>query len=435
MSAPLTKLGAVLRDLKAETGKSLKELTVLSPQKDPFRLDTPAFHEAGRWFRDQMDACGLLHRSRPIHNRGAHYAIFSRGGVRLPSGAPYLNDDHCWQFLEDSASKAARWLGYVPFEAIADARNSAPVTRIVSGPPGPATASVYSDAWRMTNELPDATDLRPSPLLMGSETRQPYRIVFFGEKTSLEDVLGPMAEAYGADLYLPSGEISDTMLATMARTGAADYREMVVLVFADCDPAGYQMATSIGHKLRALAEALYPSLRFRVVAPALTVEQVRELGLPSTPLKPTELRAEGWREKYGVEQTEIDALATLQPNVLKRIVRDAVAPYYDFKLSSRYRDSKSEWYAAAEAALEAQADLGPLGKLKAEIKHDLDAVRTKLNSYDAAVDEIRVDLPPPPPVPEPDLPEPPPPLVSSDMPLVDHIAALRARKDYAGGAS
>ena len=31
----------------------------------------------------------------------------------------------------------------------------------------------------------------------------------------------------------------------------------------------------------------------------------------------------------GVEQTEIDALASLRPDLLRQIARDAIAPFYD----------------------------------------------------------------------------------------------------------
>ena len=50
------------------------------------------------------------------------------GAIRPDSGRPFL-DDKGWEFLE-KASKAARWLGHVPFEAIFDARNSPPVIRL-----------------------------------------------------------------------------------------------------------------------------------------------------------------------------------------------------------------------------------------------------------------------------------------------------------------
>jgi hypothetical protein len=109
----MTGLGDLLRATKEETGVGLGDLTVLSPQNDPFRLDTPTNHEVGKWFRDQMKAAGLLSRSNPIHNRGIHYAIVSRKEAKLPAGKPYKNDGDCWEFLE-KASKAARWLGYVP---------------------------------------------------------------------------------------------------------------------------------------------------------------------------------------------------------------------------------------------------------------------------------------------------------------------------------
>ena len=104
---------------------TLDELTVLSPQNDPYRLDTPVHHRNGQWLRLQMEACGLIrpdgYFASQIHNRGIHYAIFSNGAIR-PDGEKFKNDDKGWEFLE-KASKAARWLGYVPFEAIFDARN------------------------------------------------------------------------------------------------------------------------------------------------------------------------------------------------------------------------------------------------------------------------------------------------------------------------
>ena len=37
----------------------------------------------------------------------------------------------------------------------------------------------------------------------------------------------------------------------------------------------------------------------------------------------------------GVEQTEIDALASLQPDLLREIARDAIAPFYDATLDQR----------------------------------------------------------------------------------------------------
>ena len=79
-------LGDLLRAAKRETGFGLGDLTVLSPQNDPFRIDTPTFHVAGRWFADQLERLNL----RGKHLRGIHYALL--GSTALPNGRPYVND-------------------------------------------------------------------------------------------------------------------------------------------------------------------------------------------------------------------------------------------------------------------------------------------------------------------------------------------------------
>ena len=421
-------LGDILRDLKRGAELGLADLTVLSSQNDPFRLDTPAFHEAGRWLRDQMQACRLLGRGRPIHNRGIHYAIVARGDVRLPSGKPYVNDADCWSFLETRASKASRWLGYVPFDAIIDARNSEPIIRISERPAFAASIKIEAALY-----LPRVDEIKPKVSAKGFMPRQPFKLVFFGEKTSLDSVLGPLADECDADLYLPSGEISDTMLWRMASTGAADGREMVVLVFTDCDPAGYQMAVSIAHKLRAFRECLYPSLAFRVLTPALTVEQVQSLGLPSTPLKATELRADGWRAKHGIEQTEIDALATLQPETLRRIAREAIAPFFDSTLRRRSNEARWAWEEAAQEVFDAAVDSDRLSAIYSQATADLEALREKLDALEMAVDDYAIELPEF-TAPEPILTDAPAAaLVSSDMPLLEAIRTLKDRKRYSAG--
>jgi hypothetical protein len=62
-------LGDLLRAANLETGLGLGDLTVLSTQNDPYRIDTETFHQAGRWLREQMERTGLLTRANPIHNR------------------------------------------------------------------------------------------------------------------------------------------------------------------------------------------------------------------------------------------------------------------------------------------------------------------------------------------------------------------------------
>ena len=90
------------------------------------------------------------------------------------------------------------------------------------------------------------------------------------------------------------------------------------------------------------------------------------LGLPSTPLKETEKRADRWREAFGIEQTEIDALATLRPDVLREIIERAFDPYLDRDLKNRVPRRKAEWREQAQDALRDQIDQEHLEALRTE---------------------------------------------------------------------
>src|SRR5215475_15056607 len=118
-------LRAVIEQVRLQQACSLGDLTVLSAQVDPYRLDTPSGHRDGKWLAEQFDRA--LGASRRIHWRGLHYVLVSgRRPVVKPDGAPFRNTDDDWIWLTEIAGKAARWLGYLPFERINDNRNAEP---------------------------------------------------------------------------------------------------------------------------------------------------------------------------------------------------------------------------------------------------------------------------------------------------------------------
>jgi hypothetical protein len=371
-------LRSVLEAAFDESGYSRSDLTVLSAQVDPYRLDTPSGHRDGHWAAVQL-AKGFG-KTRRTHWRGLHYSIVARGKVKKPDGTLYQNNEADWLWLSGMAGKAARWLGYIDFERIIDARNAEPTIH--------RKARVEPNSWVWVGvdvDIPAADDIEPRAGAQGFVPRQAFSFVIFGEKTSLEDVLLPVAREHEADLYLPSGEISDTLLYQIAKDAAEDGRPLVVITASDCDPAGYQMPVSIARKLQAFRDLLFPDLRFEVVPAALTVEQVRELNLPSTPLKETEKRADRWRTAFGIEQTEIDALATLRPDVLREIVTRAFDPYFDRTLEGRVREAKSEWMSDAEAVLAEETDEELLANLR-------DQAETQLGELREAIDRINDQL-------------------------------------------
>jgi hypothetical protein len=403
-----------LERARQQLGCSLDDLTVLGHRVDPYRLDTPAGHRDGQWVATHFQR---LITSGRTHWRGLHYALVAHGRIRKPDGAIYRNTDDDWKWLSEDAGKHARWLGYIPFNAIRDQRNAAPI--INREPRIDPTAEVGLEI-----ELPSDDDLRPRPIPEGFEPRQAYTFVIFGEKVSLEDVTKPIAERNEADLYLMTGEISDTYVYQIAEDASLDGRPLVVFTLSDCDPAGYQMPVSIGRKLQAFRDLRFPGLKFEIVPVALTVQQVQELDLPSTPLKETERRADRWREAFGVEQTEIDALATLQPETLSEILERAFDPYLDRTLEERVEEAQAEWMEQAEAAINDELST-EFETLHRELVAKLDELRqtiARINEQ-ASLPDIEV--------PEPEIvDEPREALVSFDDGWIAATRAMIRRKQY-----
>jgi hypothetical protein len=117
-------LRSILEAARQEAECGLGDLTVLSAQVDPYRLDTQSGHRDGKWLAKQLDRA--IGRKRRIHWRGLHYAIVAQGNIRKPGGGVYVNSNDDWEWLSGTAGKAARWLGYVDFDRIIDNRNAEP---------------------------------------------------------------------------------------------------------------------------------------------------------------------------------------------------------------------------------------------------------------------------------------------------------------------
>lgn len=150
-----------LRAALEAAGGSLKSLTVLAPQNDPFRVDTPAGHRDGAWLANTLDRLGITGQR---HLRGLHYILI---GQPKPNGQPYTNTDSDWVWLA-SVAKAARWNAYLPFDRIIDQRNEAPEIIEWTPPLGIRYTSVLINTDFM---LP--ADLTPWPTVGGLDPASP----------------------------------------------------------------------------------------------------------------------------------------------------------------------------------------------------------------------------------------------------------------------
>ena len=469
LSHPLAKLIQDIVGAAKEVGwrrmASPKKWLVLSDGKDPFWFDRPAAWRDGQWLADTKRA--VMGRSR-IHPRGLHYVFLSRQVIK-PDGLRYglvddalgINNLHSdWVWLGENAIKSARWLGLIPFDEITDERNDAPEERLYEEPFPHRLWAEVNDEFQLPNDvLPTLHSQQTPERDDGQEgllvARQPYHLVFIGEKSSLYATLAPLAERYRADLYLPTGEISDYYVFRIAANAVQDGRPCVILYFADCDPSGHQMCISVTRKLQALQHWEdrewiddldgFGELELIVDRAALTPRQVseeirytdadgNEQMLPQSPVTQEDRRRENWSVRYGVEQTEIDALLALAPDVLPQLVADAVQPYFDETLDDRVREAEQAWLAEAQRAIDEHLggrDFSDLQQRLGEIREELPRLASEATER-AELNEL--DLPERPDTPEPELDgELPEPLYHSAWDYMTQTRRLQYSKRYVDG--
>ena len=134
----------------------------------------------------------------------------------------------------------------------------------------------------------------------------------------------------------------------------------------------------------------------------------------------------------GVEQTEIDALAALRPDLLRQIARDAIGPFYDFDLDRRVIAAHEDWIERAIAVVTDTMNAERMVRIRAEATEKLDAMREQIAELNSQlqIDVDDFDLPAI-EIPEAELSGMYPlPLLDSSWSFVDQCKALTDSKAY-----
>jgi len=327
------------REIKARArreDKHIADLIALAPKNDPFYSGTPKDVESAGWFGRLWKRFGY---SAGIHIRRVHYQILSQDPpVLMPDETPYENTERCWRFI-NAASKAARYLGEVDPAAFVDRRNPDPI--LWAKPDTHAHVSVLADDEQSEFGLPEFPPL-PSYELKDFEGRQRYLVEVWCEKSTMNDVLLPLCEQYGANLVTGVGELSITaVLHLVSDRIAAMHKPTRILYVSDFDPAGMSMPVAVARKIEYFVreKQLHENIQLRPVV--LTLDQVRDYRLPRTPIKESEGRKAHFEEHYGSGATELDALEALHPGVLHEILEAEILRYYDADLVARADDARA----------------------------------------------------------------------------------------------
>jgi hypothetical protein len=282
-----------IRDLSATLDRPIKTL-VLNDDTDPFYVGESRMR-AAEWFAAPYREYGF---GRGIHIRRIHYRIISQPApVQLPGGGDYVNTVVCSKILGEAAS-AARFAGLVDAEDFEDRRNPEAIVRTAERVDEPVIRAIgrYIDDTFDIGPTSFRVELRsfviPDELLtprltISAPFQSPYHIEIWCEKSTINDVLVPLAEEYGLNLQPAVGEISITRCRQLVER--AGNRPIRILYLSDFDPGGQSMPVAAARKIEWFArkhkDETGTVLDIQLHPVVLTRDQCIEYGLPRTPIR------------------------------------------------------------------------------------------------------------------------------------------------------
>ena len=374
--------GHAIRELSATLDRPIKTL-VVNDDTDPFYLPERRMRYA-EWFAALYREHGF---SRGVHLRRIHYILVSQQEpVRLPDGGDYVNTVACAKLLNYGAS-AARFAGLVDAEDFEDRRNPAPMLFLpppvdepsvdVSGetefsitPPG-----LEVSIW--PGSMPD--QIQEWGLLVSAECPAPH-VEIWCEKSTVNDVLEPLARDYGLNLQTSVGEMSITICRELVERAGS--RPVRIIYVSDFDPAGQSMPVAASWKIEWFAckreDETGAALDIQLNPIVLTHDQCIEYELPRTPIKEGEMRAARFEERFGEGATELDALEALHPGELERILVAEIEKFHS-------PDFEAEWDSVREDAQ------GTVDEIADEILERHADARGALEQRRAALEAARIE--------------------------------------------
>jgi hypothetical protein len=190
-------------------------------------------------------------------------------------------------------------------------------------------------------EFPDV-DLPILELAQPPKLLSRLHVEIWVEKSTMSDVLDPIAQQHRCNLVTGVGELSLTRCHELIERAKASGRPVRVLYLSDFDPGGRSMPVAVARKIEFLLRQNRFDLDIQVRPILLTHEQCRHYHLPRTPIKESERRAAKFQNLFGEGATELDALEALHPGALARIVTREIKRYRDDGLQERVDECVAE---------------------------------------------------------------------------------------------
>ncbi|CAB4202051.1 hypothetical protein UFOVP1360_41 [uncultured Caudovirales phage] len=153
---------------------------------------------------------------------------------------------------------------------------------------------------------------------------QPLRLEAWVEKDALSSIVGQACNPWDVRYFACKGYVSASEMRAAAQRHRQYERagiEVVVLHLGDHDPSGLDMTRDIRDRLH-----FYQARETTVRRIALNMDQIEAYSPPPNYAKVTDARYEGYREEYGEDSWELDALP---PEALIELLNETIEEYVD----------------------------------------------------------------------------------------------------------
>jgi hypothetical protein len=245
----------------------------------------------------------------PLTDRQIHYNLLNDPPLRHASkpNSRYVNDEKSYNDTTDMLTRG-RLEGQIPWNAIGD--ETRPVcTWDVFASPGPFIREKLSDFMKGY-----ARDLLRS---------QPNHIEIVGEKNTVESIIRPVAMEFTIPYTIGRGYSSlDPRRKMYLRYIRSGKMKLILLILSDFDAEGEDIPHSFARSMR-------DDFGIQDIVPVkvgLTHAQTLGAGLHPNRLKATSSRAPKFREKYGEDTYELEAVP---PATLQQYLRDVITSILD----------------------------------------------------------------------------------------------------------
>ncbi len=258
----------------------------------------------------------------PLTLRQVHYRLLMRKVLRniTDPKSLYVNNKHCYKDLSDLLTRA-RLAYLVPWESMHDP------TRVPTEWVGYNNVGDY-----MRKQLDKFLGTYYRDLLQS----QPAYVEMVVEKTTILDIAERAVRPYRVPVGVGRGYTSTTSLdETAERFRASGKDRAIILISGDLDPEGENIPEIWDRCLR--DEHGIDDLT--TIKVGVNPEQVKQYNLTPLWMKETSSRAAGFEAVHGKQVYEMEAF---EPDILQRIMRDAVRKVLDLELFAEEQRREAE---------------------------------------------------------------------------------------------